>query len=199
MPTVTPNRVRAADVPDCFPDDLAEYLPLVQNMASGMFWRLGRKFEFEELYGDGCLGLVNAAKAWRQEGAFRPFAIKVIQREMIAGVRRNSMEWEMFRKGVRTKTFSLDVPVEVGSDETHADRLADERGYNVHQRILFRELMAVVGTTRKIDQERVAEMLIDYSPAEVRAQGVLERNRIRGCRHLTIKKLRVAPRAGGVD
>jgi len=68
-----------------------EHLPLVVKAARSMEWKTNHKVEYDDLYQDGVIGLMQAEKSYRPEkGDFKTWAFKRIWGAMIDGMRSRS-------------------------------------------------------------------------------------------------------------
>ena len=101
---------------------VAEHVDLVHRVARRMKRRVGHRADYDDLVGDGMVGLLHAARSWEGRGPFHAWAHRVVHRAMIDGVRR---DWG---RRFREHALSLEQPVpgeRVGLGELIEDHRAD--------------------------------------------------------------------------
>jgi len=98
-------------------------LDLVREIAGSVRRRVGVRAEFDDLVGDGNVGLIRAAASWDSTVCpFRPWAATFVRRAMIDGLRATH------GRKFRETACSLDAAVgDSENDDSFADRLVDPR------------------------------------------------------------------------
>ena len=124
-----------------------QYIPLVHKIARKVYKKFGFRYEYEELFQEGCIGLVRAAGSFDETKGYKFITHAYPQ---IWGAIHNCIRddtWYMARNcRVRLKKSyppkSLDVPVDENMRDTWKEILpCDEPGYgNVELRVLVDNL-----------------------------------------------------------
>ena len=86
-----------------------EHYAIVRRIAAGWASKTPRHIEFDDIYQDGCVGLLQAAQRWDGPGEFAPFAIIRIQGAIVDAMRS--------RKARGYRKIGADIPHESYQDE----------------------------------------------------------------------------------
>ena len=97
-------------------------LDLVHEIARSLRRRVGNRADFDDLVGDGSVGLVRAAASWDSTVCpFRSWAATFVRRAMIDGLRKTH------GRKFRDACVSLDAPIGGDPSDTLAGSLVDRR------------------------------------------------------------------------
>lgn len=86
-----------------------EHYAIVRRIAAGWTSKTPRHIEFDDIYQDGCVGLLQAAQRWDGNGEFAPFAIIRIRGAIVDAMR--------CRKALGFRKTGADIPHESYEDE----------------------------------------------------------------------------------
>ena len=138
--------------------------------------------EYEDLYQVGCIGLINAIRAFKPEMGvkFSSYAIMCIRNQIIATYRTAKARSEMLGN-----IISLDEPVHAETHETLLDRLPDDR-YNALSEFNGRWAKEAAQTIIwQIEDDEIRDWAIDHFYQD-KSYRVLAKES--GCSHERIRK-----------